>query len=189
MKIKNCTKCPNLVKSRIQIVNGYGNKNADIMFIGICPGNHNLLGGADKTGIPFKGDKSGKLFERLLSTLKLSRNDVYTTNLVKCRPAKLHEIYRNRLPSSDEIDNCFPYLMQEIKDVKPKIIFAMGKVVYAELKKYEQLLPPFVYIFHPGFLIRNGENTELFDKWITNIKYNIEQWATVKPIQRYIDDF
>lgn len=173
---KNCKKCPSLVKSRIQMVEGQGNKNAVIMFVGICPGNHLLHGGADSTGIPFKGDKSGDIFERLLHDLQTNRKRVYVTNLVKCRPATEDKMY-NRPPTQKEIMNCLPNLIKEIKKVKPWIIICFGSIVYdtlePELKKRKINIYT-RYCWHPAFIARSPD------------KYNIWKYDIQSKIRFFV---
>jgi len=157
MIIKNCIKCPNLVKSRIQIVNGQGHKNAKIFFCGIMPGNHLLHGGADSTGIVFKGDKSGEIFEQLLKDLHINRNQIYVTNLVKCRGATDDNKLYNRLPTQKEIMNCLPYLLQEINIIKPSVIICFGRLVYNTLISYfidYKINMPIKFLYHPAYIAR-----------------------------------
>lgn len=174
MKIPGkCEKCQEILKTRSMIVNGYGKINAKIMFVGICPGNHLMLGGADSTGIPFKGDASGRVFEALLEQLKLSREEVYTTNLVKCRPATINRLY-NRPPTNEEIDNCKPFLYKEIDIVKPKLIICLGKVVFYSLKDAENNEYVKLYYFHPSFIARTPE---IFDNWVLRMSRDIKKWT------------
>ena len=95
-KILACTLC-SLSSTRINAVPGEGSKNADIVFIGEGPGFHE-----DKRGIPFVGP-AGRFLDELLASIGLSRNDVYITNVVKCRPPD------NRDPLPEEVDSCKPY--------------------------------------------------------------------------------
>lgn len=170
-----CLKCKLLVKSRQRIVKGYGSGKSGIMFIGIAPGCHLLRGVADSTGIPFKGDASGRLFERLLADLGLTREDVYTTNLVKCRPASSDKLY-NRLPSQDEIANCFPSLLREIQSVGPFVIVCFGHIVYETLIK-EKAIHKFIldgysifYTWHPAYIARDSMR---YNEWLADIKMKI----------------
>ena len=174
MKIPvSCELCPDLVKSRSQIVNGYGNENARVMFVGICPGNHMMRGGADRSGIPFMGDRSGDLFEIMLERIGLSRTQVYTTNLVKCRPASKDKMY-NRLPTSEEINKCKTYLIQEITAIKPKIVICLGKIVFNSLVEDEEHKFIKLYHWHPGFIARSPE---FLDIWLHNINHDIKIWT------------
>jgi len=112
-KIKNCKKCE-LWKTRTNAVPGDGNPNAKIMFIGEAPGRNE-----DLYGIPFCG-RAGAVLDDLLSEIDLKREDVFITNVVKCRPPG------NRDPKPEEISACSPYLDEQIKVINPKIIVTLG---------------------------------------------------------------
>lgn len=123
-KVKNCKKC-NLSKTRINIVYGKGSVNAKIMFIGEAPGRNE-----DKQGLPFIGH-AGTFLDELLESINLKRNEVYITNILKCRPPK------NRNPSKKEINACRDFLDKQIDIVKPKIICPLGNSASSYiLKKY-----------------------------------------------------
>ncbi|MCE4615309.1 MAG: uracil-DNA glycosylase [Desulfurococcales archaeon] len=113
-EIKNCTKCP-LYKYRTNPVPGEGPLNAKVMFIGEAPGRNE-----DTQGRPFVG-KAGELLDYLLSLASLKRDEVYITNVVKCRPPN------NRDPSPEEISSCLPYLRRQIRIIEPKIIVCLGR--------------------------------------------------------------
>ena len=113
--IKDCLNCP-LGKIRKNIVLGMGNPNADIVFVGEAPGKEE-----DLQGLPFIG-RSGKLLDKMLSSIKLSRKDIYILNVLKCRPPE------NRNPSKIEIEKCEPYLKKQLKIINPKIIIALGRI-------------------------------------------------------------
>ena len=108
-----CTKC-DLHKTRTKIVLGHGNKYANILFIGEAPGYHE-----DQQGKPFVG-QAGKVFNKLLDSINLERDEIYLTNIVKCRPPK------NRNPTDEEISKCSVYLDKELEAISPKIIIPMG---------------------------------------------------------------
>jgi len=112
---KSCHRCK-LGETRNNFVLGEGDSEADIMFVGEGPGAQE-----DKTGRPFVG-RAGKLFNKMLDAIDLNREEVYITNIVKCRPPK------NRDPKPDEIKACLPFLHQQIKIIKPALICALGKV-------------------------------------------------------------
>lgn len=112
--IMNCRKC-GLYRYRKKPVPGEGKLDADIMFIGEAPGAQE-----DLQGRPFVGP-AGKLLTQLLESIGLKREEVYITNIVKCRPPN------NRDPEDDEIKACTPYLIKQIQLVKPKIIVALGR--------------------------------------------------------------
>lgn len=112
-EIRNCNKCE-LYKTRKNPVVGEGPLNAKIMFVGEAPG-HN----EDLTGHPFCG-ASGKILDELLNSISLKREDIYITNIIKCRPPQ------NRNPLENEIKACAPYLNRQILIVKPEIICTLG---------------------------------------------------------------
>ncbi|MBS3124194.1 uracil-DNA glycosylase [Candidatus Woesearchaeota archaeon] len=109
-----CTACPELCKSRTQVVFGSGNPEAKVLFIGEAPG-----ATEDKQGISFCG-MSGKILDELLATISLSREDVFVTNTILCRPKD------NRNPAPEEIENCRKRLDQLIAIMQPKVIVTVG---------------------------------------------------------------
>jgi DNA polymerase len=108
-----CTRCA-LAQGRTQVVFGSGNPDADLVFVGEAPGFHE-----DQQGIPFVG-QAGKLLERLLEGIGMSRADVYICNTVKCRPPG------NRDPLPDEIAACEPHLFRQIELIEPKLVATLG---------------------------------------------------------------
>jgi DNA polymerase len=109
----SCTKCA-LAKGRTQVVFGSGSPDADLMFVGEAPGFHE-----DQQGVPFVG-QAGKLLERLLAGIGLTRADVYIANTVKCRPPG------NRDPVPEEIAACEPHLFRQIELIEPKLVATLG---------------------------------------------------------------
>ena len=109
----SCTKCT-LAQGRTQVVFGSGSPNADLMFVGEAPGFHE-----DQQGLPFVG-QAGKLLERLLEGIGLSRGDVYIANVLKCRPPG------NRDPVPDEIAACEPHLFRQIELIQPTLVATLG---------------------------------------------------------------
>lgn len=108
-----CTRCT-LAQGRTQVVFGSGNPNADLMFVGEAPGFHE-----DQQGLPFVG-QAGKLLERLLEGIGMSRADVYVANTLKCRPPG------NRDPVPDEIAACEPHLFRQIELIEPTVVATLG---------------------------------------------------------------
>jgi uracil-DNA glycosylase len=154
-EIRPCTKCP-LHTGRTHAVPGSGRVDADIMFVGEGPGYHE-----DQQGLPFVG-ASGKYLDELLGTIGLKRDQVFITNVVKCRPPG------NRDPLPLEIDTCTSnYLNRQIEIIKPKLIATLGRYSMA------LFFPPDVKItkihgqpkrangriyyplFHPAAVLRN----------------------------------
>ncbi len=116
-EVLNCKKCP-LYKERIKDgfypVIGEGNHQTKIIFCGEAPGLQEA-----KTGRPFCG-AAGKILDELLESVGIKREDVYISNLIKCRPPK------NRNPQKEEIEACVPYLERQIKIIKPKVVCTLG---------------------------------------------------------------
>ena len=112
-EIKNCRRC-NLWKTRTNVVVGEGSLSADIMFIGEAPGYNE-----DKQGRPFVG-KAGKILDELLNSVGLKREEIYITNILKCRPPG------NRDPLPEEIKACTPYLDEQIEMIDPRKICTLG---------------------------------------------------------------
>lgn len=108
-----CARC-RLAQTRTQVVFGVGNPDADLMFVGEAPGFHE-----DQQGVPFVG-QAGKLLDRLLAGIGLTRDDVYIANVLKCRPPG------NRDPMPDEKQSCEPFLFRQIALIEPKVIATLG---------------------------------------------------------------
>ena len=109
----SCTLCA-LSQTRTQVVFGNGHPNADLMFVGEAPGFHE-----DQQGIPFVG-QAGKLLDKLLAGIGLTRADVYVANTLKCRPPG------NRDPLPDEKQKCEPWLFKQIELIRPKVVATLG---------------------------------------------------------------
>ena len=113
-EVSNCTDCP-LHQNRSRAVPGEGPENAEIMLIGEAPGFNE-----DKQGRPFVG-AAGQFLEKLLASANLSRDDVFITNTVKCRPLN------NRDPLPVEMATCRKYLDRQIAAIAPKVIVTLGR--------------------------------------------------------------
>ncbi len=124
-----CTKC-DLCKTRTNAVPGKGNFQSDVIFVGEAPGKNE-----DQNGEPFIG-VAGKKLSAALDEAGISRDDIYITNIVKCRPPN------NRVPTTNERDTCKEYLKQEIAIIKPKLICILGNTAFnsilggSEITKY-----------------------------------------------------
>ena len=112
-----CTKC-DLCKTRTNAVPGKGNFQSDVIFVGEAPGRNE-----DRNGEPFIG-VAGKKLSIALDEAGISRDDVYITNIVKCRPPN------NRVPKTSERETCQEYLKQEISIIKPEIICILGNTAF-----------------------------------------------------------
>ncbi len=158
--ILSCQRCP-LARTRTHAVPGEGNKNADLMFIGEAPGRDE-----DIQGRPFVG-KAGQLLTKIIEAMKFKREEVYITNVVKCRPPG------NRNPQEDEIASCRDFLLAQIEGIDPKAIVTLGRVAAGFFIKSSQGMTAlrgdfhdFQHIrvmptFHPSYLIRNEGNKKL----------------------------
>jgi uracil-DNA glycosylase family 4 len=149
----NCNAC-RLAGTRKTVVFGAGNPNADLMFIGEAPGRDE-----DEQGQPFVG-KAGQLLTDIIKAMKLTRDDVYIANVIKCRPPE------NRNPEPDELDECRPFIQRQVALIQPKVIVALGRFGLQSLteRAYSitsvrgqwldyngiKLMPT----FHPSYLLR-----------------------------------
>jgi len=113
-EVRTCPKCE-LARTRTNAVPGAGNPNARVMLVGEGPGWHE-----DQQGLPFVGN-AGKFLNELLGKAGLEREDVFITNVVKCRPPG------NRDPLPDEIAACAPYLDRQIAQIDPDVIVTLGR--------------------------------------------------------------
>jgi uracil-DNA glycosylase family 4 len=109
-----CTRCI-LSKSRTKAVPGEGPENAQILFVGEGPGFHE-----DKQGRPFVG-AAGQFLEELLASIGMKREEVFITNVVKCRPPG------NRDPMPEEIEACRAYLDRQIELIHPRVVVTLGR--------------------------------------------------------------
>ena len=153
IEASDCTKC-RLAGTRTQVVFGTGSPNADLMFVGEAPGRDE-----DLQGEPFVG-RAGQLLTDIIKAMKLTRDDVYIANVIKCRPPE------NRNPEPDELDACRPYIRRQIEFIKPKVIVTLGKFALQSLTgktyavsaargvwtQYEgiKVMPT----YHPAYLLR-----------------------------------
>jgi DNA polymerase len=153
-KMLACSKCA-LRAGCTQVVPGKGSADAEIMFIGEGPGKKE-----DELGVPFVG-AAGKFLDEMLASIKLKREEIYIANVVKCRPPE------NRDPLPEEAEACWPWLLDQIKIIEPKLIVflgrhSMGRFFYNEkisdvhgklLIKNKQ---HFFALYHPAAALYNG---------------------------------
>lgn len=152
--VAGCTRC-SLHQTRTQTVFGVGDPNADWMFIGEAPGAEE-----DRRGEPFVG-RSGQLLDQMLAAIGQSRQSVFITNIIKCRPPN------NRDPKPEEASACRAYLERQIEIVNPRIIIAVGKIAAQNLlgtdspvgrmrgKRHSFGNVPLVVTYHPAYLLRS----------------------------------
>ncbi len=156
-QVRGCTACA-LWKHRQNIVFGEGNPRADLLFVGEAPGRDE-----DLVGIPFVG-RAGRLLDRMIQAMGLSRNEVFIANVLKCRPPN------NRSPSIEEIASCRGYLEEQIGIISPRVIVALGAPAARTLLDRKEGIGalrgktyPYkgdtgmrvVPTFHPAYLLRN----------------------------------
>ena len=116
LEVISCQRCPQLVESRSQIVNGVGPTDAELLIVGEGPGAQE-----DRDGEPFVG-RSGQLLTEKLTAVGIDRSSVRITNCVRCRPPD------NRDPRTAELANCREWLHRDIELVDPRVVLAVGKV-------------------------------------------------------------
>ena len=152
----NCQKCPLATQGRTQVVFGTGDAQATLMFIGEGPGRDE-----DRLGSPFVG-RAGQLLNKIIEAMKLKREDVYISNVVKCRPPG------NRTPLPTETSTCKNLLLyKEIDIVQPKIICTLGSPATkallgdeVQISRTRGIFAQFNGItvmptYHPAYLLRN----------------------------------
>lgn len=177
---QHCQRCE-LSKARTQVVISRGTPTADVMVIGEAPGQSE-----DEQGLPFVG-RSGQLLDKILASVELSlEEDVYISNIVKCRPPE------NRTPVATEIDACKSYLLEQIRLVDPKIILLTGatalKGLTGEKKGISKIRGQWLQwqgrwamaIFHPAYLLRNPSREEGKPKWL--------MWQDIQAVRRKLDE-
>jgi DNA polymerase len=136
------------------VVYGVGNPSAELMFVGEAPGRDE-----DLQGEPFVG-RAGQLLTDIIKAMKLTRDDVYIANVIKCRPPE------NRNPEPEELDACRPYIRRQVELIQPKVIVTLGRFALQSLleKAYSissvrgkwleyngtKVMPT----FHPAYLLR-----------------------------------
>lgn len=183
--VVECTKC-DLCKTRTNSVPGKGNFHSDVVFVGEAPGKNE-----DEKGEPFIGI-AGKKLSIALEEAGISREDVYITNIVKCRPPK------NRVPTATERETCQDYLKQEISIIKPKIICILGNTAFNSLlggseiikfrgkivRKDNQL---YFLTVHPAATIYNQELIKVLRDDIVKLFELITELKNNKDIQIDID--
>jgi DNA polymerase len=156
-EVKGCTRCV-LHRERTQTVFARGNGASGVAFIGEGPGEEE-----DRQGEPFVGP-AGQLLDRMIAAMQLARDDVYVCNIVKCRPP------RNRKPEPDEMNQCRPFLEEQLELVQPRVIVALGATAVQGLlgttegitrlrgqwKLYRGRVPV-MPTFHPAYLLRQPQ--------------------------------
>lgn len=182
-----CQLCPDLCKSRSQIVFGNGNENAEILFIGEAPGANE-----DKKGLPFCG-MSGKILEELLQSIGLTREDIFITNTILCRPEN------NRNPAKKEVENCRERLDLVITTMQPKVIVTIGNFATERIlgktgikslkgKIFDLNGIKVVPVIHPANYLYSGRNPELWKEMVDDFR-KIAEVIEVEKKQRRLVEF
>jgi len=175
-----CTKC-DLAKTRTNSVPGKGDFKSDVIFVGEAPGRNE-----DKNGEPFVG-VAGKKLSLALNNAGISRDQVYITNIVKCRPPK------NRVPKTNERETCQNYLKQEIDIIKPKIICILGNTAFnsllggSEIIKYRGKIVQkndqlYFLTVHPAATIYNQKLIDVLNQDIVKLFELIKELKNDKNI-------
>ena len=184
-QVIECTNCE-LSQTRTNSVPGKGNFKSDVIFVGEAPGKNE-----DIKGEPFIGI-AGKKLSSALENAGISREQVYITNIVKCRPPK------NRVPTIIERDTCKNYLEKEIQIIKPEIICILGNTAFKSLldgkeiikfrgkivKKNDQL---YFLTIHPAATIYNQKLISVLKKDMKKLFKLIEEIKNKKKIKIDID--
>ncbi len=176
---ERCKKC-RLHETRTQVVFGFGNIASRVMVIGEAPG-----GNEDIYGKPFIG-KAGERFSSILKEYDIERDrDFYITNVVKCRPPK------NRDPEPDEIKACQPYLIAQIKIIRPRLFLALGRYSAGwllGLKKVPNMKEvrgkilvskfsvPLIVTYHPS-AVDHARNSDRRNFALNAIKHDLKLFA------------
>ncbi len=183
---RSCLQCRGcqLCQTRMNVVIGDGNKNADIMFVGEGPGEQE-----DLQGEPFVG-AAGKLLDDMLSIIDLDRTNVYIANIVKCRPP------HNRDPQLEEQDACIGYLQEQIRLVAPKVIVCLGRIAAKRLIREDYRITKehgswsqhdgiqYTAIYHPSALLRDvSKRPETFVD-LLSIREKLVRARRVKSVDR-----
>jgi DNA polymerase len=166
-ELDGCRGCP-LCSGRSTIVFGVGNPRARLMFVGEGPGVDE-----DRQGEPFVG-AAGRRLNQWIGRIGLRREDVYIANVVKCRPPG------NRVPFPDEAKACLPYLMRQIRAIRPEAICTLGATALNHLLGVEERITrargrwqelegvPVLPTYHPAFILRNAaREPEVFEDFET----------------------
>ena len=180
-RILSCTRCP-LHETRSNVVFGEGDEHATVLFVGEGPGEVE-----DQMGRPFVGPAGQKLDE-VLASVEISRESVFITNIVKCRPPG------NRVPTKPEMEVCSPYLEAQIALIQPALIVTLGNTSTQWLLpdapgitkshgtfytwRGRILLYP---MYHPSYLLRNPSRAKGSPKYQT--------WEDIQKVRKWLDEY
>ena len=184
-QVTQCTKCE-LSKTRNNSVPGKGNFKSDVIFVGEAPGKNE-----DINGEPFIGI-AGKKLTIALENAGITRDEIYITNIVKCRPPK------NRDPTITERDTCKNYLEKEIEIIKPKIICILGNTAFNSLLNGKEIIKfrgkvvrknnqVYFLTIHPASTIYNQKLINVLKKDMKKLFKVIEEIKDKKEIKINIE--
>src|SRR5215510_10514045 len=131
LEASQCTLCREMCGRSAVLSELNGSIAARVMFVGEAPGRK----GADRTRIPFSGDQSGVNFDRFLSSINLTREEIFITSAALCNPRS--ESGANRKPTQKELQNCSDFLRRTIEQVDPRVIVTLGSVALDALKRIQ----------------------------------------------------
>ncbi|HEX5735029.1 MAG TPA: uracil-DNA glycosylase [Blastocatellia bacterium] len=171
--IGECVRCK-LHEHRNNIVFGEGNPKAKLVFIGEGPG-----ADEDATGRPFVG-RAGQLLDKIIQAIGLKREDVYISNVVKCRPPG------NRTPERDEVATCEQFLFRQLALIRPQVIVALGSPAFQCILRTKETITrargewrdwngiKVMPTFHPAYLLRSPDKKR-------------EAWDDMKKVRDYLN--
>ena len=171
--VENCSAC-SLHASRTNVVFGAGSEEARLVFVGEAPG-----ADEDRQGQPFVG-RAGQKLTQIIEAIGLSRSEVYIANVLKCRPPG------NRNPLPEEVRACEPYLIAQLRLIKPRVICALGAFAAQTLLRMDQSISrlrgrfhtyqgiKLMPTYHPAYILRNP-------------KFKRDVWEDVQKVRAEYD--
>ncbi|HJQ68162.1 MAG TPA: uracil-DNA glycosylase [Blastocatellia bacterium] len=171
--IGECVRCK-LHEHRNNIVFGEGSPQAKLVFIGEGPG-----ADEDATGRPFVG-RAGQLLDKIIQAIGLKREEVYISNVVKCRPPG------NRTPERDEVATCEQFLFRQLALIRPSVIVALGSPAFQCIMRTKETITrargewrdwngiKVMPTFHPAYLLRSPDKKR-------------EAWDDMKKVRDYLN--
>lgn len=190
-RMLQCTRCAHLASSRRSVVVGVGSVDARILFVGEAPG-----ADEDAQGEPFVG-KAGELLTKIIVAMGLSRQSVFIANVLKCRPDTPGQSTGNRKPTPAEMGTCLPYLLEQIRIVRPAAMVALGATAIEGLLNQPNASVsrlrgrwldfhgiPLMPTYHPAYLLRNDLISEKRKVWEDMLAVMERIGMPISPKQR-----
>ena len=190
-EILTCQKCQVLAENRNRVVPGEGAEDADIVFIGEAPGWHE-----DQQGRPFVGP-AGMFLNKLISSIGLRREQVYITNVVKCRPPQ------NRDPLPTEIHNCRRWLDRQVEIISPRMVVTLGRYsmamffpgksiskIHGTAQRQDNII--YYAMYHPAAVLHQQSLRQVVEAdmlKIPSILAEVETAREVKPEPKQLNMF